>query len=76
MSEMDIRPDELDDVVEPADSPDAAEFDIEAPEADAVEQHRSVRTGEERRERIPFDVDPADAAEQDRVVELDEDDYR
>jgi hypothetical protein len=76
MSEMDIRPDDLDDIVETADSPEATEFDIETPEADAVEQHRSVRAGEERRERLPFDVDPADAAEQDRVVELDEDDYR
>ncbi len=77
MSEMDIRPDDLDDdVIGAVDEPDAAEFDIEAPEADAVEQHRSVRTVEERRERLPFDVDPADAAEQARVVELDEDDYR
>lgn len=50
---------------------------FEASEADAAEQYQAVR--EERSawlRRLPFDADPADAAEQDRDVELDEDDYR
>ncbi|MEV5411664.1 hypothetical protein AB0K60_22850 [Thermopolyspora sp. NPDC052614] len=53
------------------------ELSIEAPEADAAEQQRSLR--EEDRtwpQRIPLEVDPADAAEQERTVDLDEDDYR
>jgi hypothetical protein len=60
-----------------ADDEAETELDLEAPEADAVEQHidllqhRDVPITER-----PLDVDPADAAEQARVVELDEDDYR
>lgn len=51
--------------------------DIEAPEADAVEQHTDLL----RRRDLPVtdrteEADAADAAEQARVVELDEDDYR
>lgn len=54
-----------------------AERDIEAPEADAVEQHTDLL----RRRDLPVtgrteEADAADAAEQARVVELDEDDYR
>ncbi|PJE96263.1 hypothetical protein CUT44_20620 [Streptomyces carminius] len=56
----------------------AERFGVEAPEADAAEQRAEVLhrgdaplTGPESPE-----VDPADAAEQARVVELDEDDYR
>jgi hypothetical protein len=54
-----------------------SEADIEAPEADIAEQHlellqhRDVPITER-----PDDADPADVAEQRRVVELDEDDYR
>ncbi|MEW2357228.1 NAD(P)/FAD-dependent oxidoreductase [Spirillospora sp. NPDC029432] len=54
----------------------------EAPEADAAEQRLAVRDEEERTgdgewpQQVPFDADEADAAEQGRVVELDEDDYR
>lgn len=53
------------------------ELDIEAPEADAVEQHRDIR----QQRDLPVtgrgdEANPADAAEQSRVVELDEDDYR
>jgi len=52
--------------------------DLEAPEADAAEQHQPVRPedGDQPIEDRPFDVDEYDAAEQSRVVELDEDDYR
>lgn len=56
---------------------DDNELDLEAPEADTAEQHiellqhRDVPITER-----PDDADPADAADQRRVVELDEDDYR
>jgi hypothetical protein len=55
---------------------------LETPEGDAVEQHTPLRDGESEDERIewtaqaPIDADEADAAEQKRLVELDEDDYR
>ncbi|MEV7011868.1 hypothetical protein [Streptosporangium sp. NPDC051022] len=74
MSEMDIRgegseeePDEL----------LAEEIDLGAPEADAAEQHRPLRDdGSGWPDHIPPEADPADAAEQSRAVDLDEDDYR
>jgi hypothetical protein len=59
------------------DTEDDAELDLETPEADAADQHiellqhRDVPITER-----PDDADPADAADQRRVVELDEDDYR
>ncbi|ADG89690.1 hypothetical protein TBS_30350 [Thermobispora bispora] len=55
------------------------ELSIEAPEADAVEQHRPVTVPEQDRRlptRIPFDADPADVADQEREVDLDDEDYR
>ncbi|TNY34600.1 hypothetical protein [Thermomonospora catenispora] len=55
------------------------ERDVEAPDADAFEQRLPLGEDEERstwREEVPFDADEADAVEQDRIVELDEDDYR
>jgi hypothetical protein len=54
----------------------------ETPSADAAEQHTPVSGGEEPAaepewpREVPFDADPADAADQRRRVELDEDDYR
>ncbi|MDI3416991.1 hypothetical protein [Streptomyces luteolus] len=55
-----------------------ADLDEETPEADAAEQHTDLR--QERDEPLPhYDpstANPADAAEQARVVDLDEDDYR
>jgi hypothetical protein len=60
---------------EAADSP--VSTDIEAPEADAVEQHIPVREDDEPpTTELPFDADEADAADQHRVVDLDDDDYR
>jgi hypothetical protein len=73
MSEMDIRPEDLDDEL---DRVETADLDIEAPEADAVEQRTPVQAIREHRDRVPLEVDPADAAEQNRIVELDDDDYR
>jgi hypothetical protein len=72
MSEMDVRGDDG-----PFDEEDEKHLALETPEADAAEQHRDLRphNGGPRRE-VPLDVDPADAAEQDRVVDYDDDDYR
>jgi hypothetical protein len=63
---------------------DAEAMGVETPESDAAEQHTPVRDDDELRDderlrwtmQVPFDVDEADAAEQTRLVELDEDDYR
>jgi dihydrolipoamide dehydrogenase len=56
-----------------------SELDMEAPEGDAIEQHQEV-IEEERgigtRHELPFDVNEADAAEQERDVGFDDDDYR
>ncbi len=56
-----------------------SEMDIEKPTDDAFEQERDVvETGEPvpYRPEVPFDANEADAAEQERAVETDEDDYR
>jgi dihydrolipoamide dehydrogenase len=62
-----------------------SELDMEAPEGDAIEQQQEVvseqdetEDGEQFRLRheVPFDVNEADAAEQDRDVGFDDDDYR
>lgn len=74
MSDSDFRPNDPDDVPP---SSDEAVSDVEAPEADAAEQRRSVRDHDDDIPgSVPYDVDPADAAEQHRVVDFDEDDYR
>lgn len=75
MSDNEIPTDrEFDPVEEPA--PD--QLNIETPEADAVEQHAVV--GETYRQTVrpvgAADVDPADAADQQREVDLDDEDYR
>ncbi|NUR86940.1 MAG: hypothetical protein HOY71_22900 [Nonomuraea sp.] len=56
---------------------DEKQLSPETPEADAAEQRRDMRhdDGGPRRE-VPLDADPADAADQDRVVDFDDDDYR
>ncbi|MFC7219832.1 hypothetical protein ACFQLX_16925 [Streptomyces polyrhachis] len=51
----------------------------EVPEEDAAEERAALVSEEDgtpSRERGTEYVDPADAAEQERVVELDEEDYR
>jgi hypothetical protein len=52
--------------------------DIEAPTADAVEQARSVNPAEATptKRTIAFEANEYDALEQDRVVDLSDDDYR
>ncbi|UQA93240.1 hypothetical protein [Streptomyces halobius] len=56
----------------------ATDIDVEAPEADAAEQHTELAP---QRDEAPAGADPdsaneADRAEQARVVELNEDEYR
>jgi pyruvate/2-oxoglutarate dehydrogenase complex dihydrolipoamide dehydrogenase (E3) component len=56
-----------------------SELDMETPEGDAIEQHQEViedETTTGARREVPFDVNEADAAEQERAVGFDDDDYR
>ena len=58
-----------------------SESELEKPVADLVEQQREVSGDPEEpfaaeAASLPFDVNEADAMEQHREVELDEDDYR
>ena len=56
-----------------------SELDMETPEDDALEQHQEViddDTVTSARREVPFDVNEADAAEQERAVGFDDDDYR
>ncbi len=56
-----------------------SELDMETPEGDAIEQQQEVIEDETvtgARREVPFDVDEADAAEQERAVGFDDDDYR
>jgi dihydrolipoamide dehydrogenase len=57
-----------------------SEIGIETPEGDAIEQHQELVDNEDSSTRgpraVPYDVNEADAAEQDRSVGFDDDDYR
>ena len=54
-----------------------SELDMETPEDDAIEQHQEVIEDETAaRREVPFDVNEADAAEQERAVGFDDDEYR
>ena len=56
-----------------------SELDMETPEDDALEQHQELMADEPVtpvRHEVPFDVNEADAAEQERAVGFDDDDYR
>ncbi|MEU1407533.1 hypothetical protein ABZ471_35220 [Streptomyces sp. NPDC005728] len=57
---------------------DAAELSQETPETDAAEQHPDVRqdSDDSLTHVDPDAANEADIAEQTRVVDLDEDDYR
>lgn len=60
------------------DDADPGELGIEAPEEDSAEQQLALlrQRDEPLTGRELDEADPADAAEQRRVVDLDEDDYR
>jgi hypothetical protein len=69
---VELDPDELAEA-EPLDG----ELDLEAPEADAAEQHAAVvEAGQQPLVRVPDEANPADVVEQGQSVGLDEDDYR
>ena len=56
-----------------------SDMELERPEADAVEQHQDAIPGAEepdQRHELPLEADEADAADQNRDLGLDEDDYR
>jgi dihydrolipoamide dehydrogenase len=56
-----------------------SELDMETPEDDAIEQHQQVVAEEDEtdaRREVPFEVNEADAAEQEVAVGFDDDDYR
>jgi hypothetical protein len=63
---------------ENGDGEEVQEFDVEAPEVDAAEQHADVKP--DRDDPLtgldPDRANEADLVEQTRVVRLDEDDYR
>ncbi|MGX1132966.1 hypothetical protein RKD49_005156 [Streptomyces glaucescens] len=63
---------------ENGDGEEVREFDVEAPEGDAAEQHAEVKP--DRDDPLtgldPDRANEADLVEQTRVVRLDEDDYR
>lgn len=69
-------PDTFEDSVENTD--ETAVHDVEAPEADTAEQHREViaRRDEPPRTDEFVEANEVDRAEQARVVEVDEEDYR
>lgn len=81
MFERDARADDADPVEEAAAGAgaDIGDFGLETPDVDAAEQQALV--GDEGAWSpgalgTKLDVNEADAADQDRIVELDEDDYR
>ena len=55
---------------------------LERPVPDSIEQNQDATTGADEQsegpepEEVPLEADPADAAEQARELDLDEDDYR
>lgn len=60
------------------DEESTTEYDVEAPEADAAEQHADLapQSDESPTGADPDSANEADRAEQARVIELNEDEYR
>ncbi|MFI0149446.1 hypothetical protein [Streptomyces lydicus] len=59
------------------DETDATELDVEAPEADAVEQYTDIAPQrDEPLTEVTPEANEADLAEQARVVQINEDEYR
>ena len=74
---------EVDELADDAQNPPDSELDLdlETPEADAAEQHIELLQHRdepitERPSDTDREADPVDSAEQRRVVDLDEEDYR
>lgn len=76
MSVEPTEPEDYEDTYEA--EPDEVPEDFEAPREDAAEQHADLLSQRDMpiTGREDLEVDPADAAEQARVVELEEDEYR
>ncbi len=75
MADEDVREDEIDELTE---TEELVETDSEVPVADAEEQHRATTPehGRSRSHLGDLEANPADAQEQDLIVEGDEDEYR
>ncbi|MEV6090544.1 hypothetical protein AB0N39_10775 [Streptomyces cellulosae] len=75
---MAVDPTDPETFEEDEDVQEGVEYDVEAPEVDAAEQHAEVRPQEDDplEEVDPDRANEADLVEQARVVQLDEDDYR
>ena len=58
--------------------PTDEELPLEAPEADVAEQHTQVRPPptDDLPSALPADADPADAVDQEREVDDEDDEYR
>ncbi|MFK0289463.1 hypothetical protein ACIQU6_03105 [Streptomyces sp. NPDC090442] len=74
---MRVDPTDPDTFEEAAEAPAAGPFDVEAPEADAAEQHADLAPQhDDTMTGGDYSANEADRAEQARVVELNEDEYR
>jgi hypothetical protein len=75
MADEDVREDQIDELSE---TEELVEADSEVPVADAEEQHRATTPehGRSRSRLGDLEANPADAQEQDLIVEGDEDEYR
>ncbi|ANZ16423.1 hypothetical protein ACH4YO_05225 [Streptomyces noursei] len=74
---MRVDPTDPDTFEEAAEGPALTQTDVEAPEADAAEQHAELAPRhDETVTGSDFSANEADRAEQARVVELNEDEYR
>jgi len=60
-----------------------SDMDLESPDADAAEQNAAAKPEDAEQDEEPtaaleppLEADPADADEQSRIIELDDDEYR